>query len=164
MELHRREGYDLRDIAILYRAHYQSMELQMELSRNQVPFQITSGVRFFEQAHMKDVAAQLRFASNPGDILAFQRVVCLLPKVGPKGAERIMKMADVVSKKEGVDRINALGSKLVLKKVAADAREEWPDLVETLRNIKESMVQGFTRGCRSDCGGGMVFRLYPPAL
>ena len=141
VELHRQDGYDLRDIAILYRAHYQSMELQMELSRNQVPFQITSGVRFFEQAHMKDVAAQLRFASNPGDILAFHRIVCLLPKVGPKGAERILKMADEVSEKEGVDRINALGSKFVLKKVAADAREEWPDLVETLRNIKESMVQ-----------------------
>ena len=59
------------------------MELQMELSRGHVPFQITSGVRFFEQAHMKDIAAQLRFASNPGDSLAFQRMTCL-PKDWPQ--------------------------------------------------------------------------------
>jgi len=116
------------------------MELQMELSRGHVPFQITSGVRFFEQAHMKDVSAQLRFASNPGDTLAFQRIACLLPRVGPKGAERILKASHEVARNESVDLFSALDSKIVLKKVAADAREEWPDLVETLRNIRESMA------------------------
>ena len=141
VELHRQEGYDLRDIAILYRAHYQSMELQMELSRGHVPFQITSGVRFFEQAHMKDIAAQLRFASNPGDALAFQRLACLLPKVGPKGAEKILATAHGVMQQQDVDVFTALGSKEVLKKVAADAREEWPDLVETLANLRHSMAE-----------------------
>ena len=141
VELHRQEGYDLRDIAILYRAHYQSMELQMELSRGQVPFLITSGVRFFEQAHMKDIAAQLRFASNPMDSLAFQRLACLLPKVGPKGAEKILLTAHALMQKEDIDIFAALGSAAVLKKVAADAREEWPDLVETLVNIRQSMAE-----------------------
>lgn len=141
VELHRQEGYDLSDIAILYRAHYQSMELQMELSRGHVPFQITSGVRFFEQAHMKDIAAQLRFASNPGDSLAFQRMTCLLPKIGPKGAEKILATAHTVMQDENVDIFAALSAPVVLKKVAADAREEWPDLVETLTNLRQSMSE-----------------------
>ena len=48
-------------MAVIYQAHYHSMDLQMELSRQMVPFVITSGVRFFEQAHIRDLVAQIRF-------------------------------------------------------------------------------------------------------
>ena len=51
----RDEDVDLNDIAVLYRAHYHAIELQLELSRRGIPYQITSGIRFFEQAHIKDV-------------------------------------------------------------------------------------------------------------
>ena len=61
----------------------------MELTRRGIDYQITSGVRFFEQSHIRDFSAQLRFASNPADVSAFARFTCLLPKVGPKTAERI---------------------------------------------------------------------------
>src|SRR5881398_3671274 len=50
----RDENVDLNDIAVLYRAHYHAVELQLELSRRGIPYLITSGVRFFEQAHVKD--------------------------------------------------------------------------------------------------------------
>jgi DNA helicase-2/ATP-dependent DNA helicase PcrA len=56
----RDEGEKLDDIAVLYRSHYQSLELQMELSRRNIPYEIRSGVRFFEQAHIKDVLAYLK--------------------------------------------------------------------------------------------------------
>src|SRR5207302_189339 len=75
----RDEGVDLNEIAVLYRAHYHSMELQMELTRHGIPFQITSGLRFFEQAHIKDVAAFLKFVVNPRDEVAFKRIARLLP-------------------------------------------------------------------------------------
>ncbi|MEP6810104.1 MAG: UvrD-helicase domain-containing protein, partial [Chthoniobacterales bacterium] len=57
----RDEGIELDEIAVLYRAHYHAVELQLEFSRRGIPYQITSGVRFFEQAHIKDVAAFIRF-------------------------------------------------------------------------------------------------------
>ena len=79
-------GTDYDQIAILYRAHYHAMELQVELSRRGLPFLITSGLRFFEQAHVKDLVAQLRFVANPKDSTAFLRFACLLPKVGEKTA------------------------------------------------------------------------------
>ncbi|MFL6596100.1 MAG: ATP-dependent helicase, partial [Chthoniobacterales bacterium] len=63
----RDEGIELNDIAVLYRSHYHAVELQLELSRRGIPYQITSGVRFFEQAHIKDVAAFIRFVANPRD-------------------------------------------------------------------------------------------------
>ncbi|MEP7078740.1 MAG: ATP-dependent helicase, partial [Chthoniobacterales bacterium] len=59
----RDENVNLNEIAVLYRAHYHAIELQLELSRRGIPYQITSGVRFFEQAHIKDVAAFVRFVA-----------------------------------------------------------------------------------------------------
>ncbi len=74
-------------IAVLYRSHYHSMELQMELARARVDYVLMSGVRFFEQAHVKDACTLPRLAANPADSLAFARLLELLPKVGPKKAQ-----------------------------------------------------------------------------
>ena len=87
LELHHEEGLPLSEIAILYRAHFHSMELQMEFTRRGIPFDLTSGLRFFEQAHIKDVSAFLKWTVNPRDEVAFKRMVRLLPGVGPRSAD-----------------------------------------------------------------------------
>jgi DNA helicase-2/ATP-dependent DNA helicase PcrA len=83
------EGIPLREIAVLYRSHFHALELQLELTRRNIPFVITSGIRFFEQAHIKDVSAWLKLVANPADELAFKRIALLLPGVGPKAAEKL---------------------------------------------------------------------------
>ena len=135
------EGRDLSDIAILYRAHYQAMDLQMELTRLNIDYQITSGVRFFEQAHIKDFTAQLRFASNPADVSAFVRFTTLLPKVGPKTAERIHAFTRARAEKLEKNFCDVLTSEEVLKKVPNDAKEEWPSLAETLRELAAALTK-----------------------
>jgi DNA helicase-2/ATP-dependent DNA helicase PcrA len=85
----REEGVTLPHMAVLYRSHFHALELQLELSRRHIPFGITSGIRFFEQAHVKDVAAWLKLVCNPRDELAFKRLVRLLPGVGGKTADRL---------------------------------------------------------------------------
>jgi DNA helicase-2/ATP-dependent DNA helicase PcrA len=134
------EGRDLSDIAVLYRAHYHAMDLQMELTRRNIDYQITSGVRFFEQAHIKDFTAQLRFASNPSDVSAFLRFTSLLPKVGPKTAERIHAFTKKLAEKKEQDFCDVLVSDEVLKKVPNDAKEEWPSLAETIREISVALT------------------------
>lgn len=135
------EGRDLSEIAVLYRAHYQAMDLQMELSRQNIDYQITSGVRFFEQAHIKDFTAQLRFASNPADVSAFARFACLLPKIGPKTAERLHKFTRERAKKLEKNFADILVSEEVLKKVPSDAKEEWPCLAETIRELVQAIPE-----------------------
>lgn len=76
-------------IAVLYRSHYHSMELQMELARARLDYVLMSGVRFFEQVHIKDACALPRLAVNPADALAFTRLAELLPQVGPKKAQAL---------------------------------------------------------------------------
>ena len=90
-------GIPLSEIAILYRAHYHSMEVQMEFVRRDIPFEIRSGIRFFEQAHIKDVTSYMRVLVSPGDELAWRRLLLMYPKIGKITFEKIWKY---LSKKE----------------------------------------------------------------
>ncbi len=85
----REEGAALSDMAVLYRSHFHAMEVQLELARCRIPFAITSGIRFFEQAHIKDAAAYLKLAANPRDEPAFKRLVRMLPGIGLKVADNL---------------------------------------------------------------------------
>ena len=85
----REEGIELNDMAVLYRSHFHALEMQLELTRRNIPFSITSGIRFFEQAHIKDVTSYLKWLANPRDEQAFKRLVLMLPGVGGKTAMKL---------------------------------------------------------------------------
>jgi DNA helicase-2/ATP-dependent DNA helicase PcrA len=85
----RDEGLPLSEAAVLYRSHYHSFELQLELTRRGIPYRVRSGMRFFEQAHIKDVVAYLRLVANPRDELAWKRCLRLIPNVGAATTNRI---------------------------------------------------------------------------
>ena len=87
----REEGSDLNKMAVLYRSHFHALELQLELTKRNIPFSITSGIRFFEQAHIKDVTAHLKLVENPRDELAFKRLAQLLPGIGGKAADKLWR-------------------------------------------------------------------------
>jgi DNA helicase-2/ATP-dependent DNA helicase PcrA len=118
LELHE-EGVALHKIAVLYRSHFHALELQLELTRQRIPFTITSGVRFFEQAHVKDVTAYLKLATNPRDELSFKRIAQLLPGIGGKGADKLWK------KFEGSDR-NQLAARSGSRAAGDDSEAETP--------------------------------------
>ncbi|MGA2330930.1 MAG: ATP-dependent helicase [Syntrophales bacterium] len=86
-----REGVPINEIAVLYRAHYHSMELQMEMVRRGIFFEIRSGIRFFEQAHIKDITAYMRIIANPFDELAWKRVLGLYSKIGKATSDKLWK-------------------------------------------------------------------------
>ena len=147
----RDENVDLSDIAVLYRAHYHAIELQLELSRRGIPYQITSGVRFFEQAHIKDVTAFVRVVVNPRDEVAFKRMVKLLPGIGNRIAENLWRSwensltavaarddrgAEATSAPTGVsDPGYSFGERLRALTVPAKSRKSWEQLVHTLDEI-----------------------------
>ena len=133
------EGCSLSDIAVLYRAHFQALDLQLELSRQGIPYQITSGVKFFEQAHIRDLVAFLRLVFNPADTMAWQRICVLLPKVGEKGAQKIYAAALDHARLLRKNFLDVLDSDDVRSKVAKDARDEWPRFTASLTQIAEAM-------------------------
>ena len=135
------EGYCLKDIAILYRAHFHAMDMQMELSRQGIPYTITSGVRFFEQAHVRDLVAQIRFVANPRDSSAFIRMILLLPKIGIKTAERLHQLLLAHSQQHLQPAVQAMTAEPVLKKVPKAAVDDWRDLAHTLQDMESASRQ-----------------------
>ena len=121
----RSHGYRNSDIAVLYRGHYQSIDIQMTLARMKVPYRITSGVGVFEQVHMKDALAYLRLLLNPRDELSFLRLVTLFPGVGEKSArsywEKLGRQFDG-SRREDREALNKL--------LTAKAKPIWPPLAK----------------------------------
>ncbi len=147
----RDEGVELNEIAVLYRAHYHAVELQLEFSRRGIPYQITSGIRFFEQAHIKDVASFIRFVANPRDEVAFKRMVRLLTGIGGKIAENLWSgweksldavpgIADPGSEESPTpvgttERGYSIGERLLKLNVSTRSKKMWEQLAQTLDEI-----------------------------
>jgi DNA helicase-2/ATP-dependent DNA helicase PcrA len=126
-------GIPLSQIAVLYRAHYHSMELQMELTRRGIPFEVRSGLRFFEQAHIKDVSAYLKIICNPLDELAWRRVLLLYPRIGKATAEKIWRMISA----GGSDPRVAVDAQEVQEKIPAGMQENWRWFSRTLARLRD---------------------------
>ena len=136
----REAGMELRDQAVLFRASHHSGQLEVELTRRNIPFVKFGGLKFLEASHVKDVLSLLRWAENPRDRVAGFRVLKLLPGVGPSTAQHALAQLE----REG-HSLSALGrfrpppgvaemwSGLadLMKELAASAR--WEGQIERLR-------------------------------
>jgi DNA helicase-2/ATP-dependent DNA helicase PcrA len=140
--LHEDEGVALSGIAVLYRSHFIAVETQIALARASIPYHITSGVKFFERQHIRDLVALLRFVYNPADEQAWERIAVLLPKVGEKGAQKIHAAALAHARGHQKNFLDALDAEEVRSKVARDGREEWDKLSVSLRQVRDSMESG----------------------
>jgi DNA helicase-2/ATP-dependent DNA helicase PcrA len=163
------EGVNLNQVVVLYRSHFHALELQLELTKRNIPFSITSGIRFFEQAHIKDATAYLKLVANPQDELAFKRVAQLLPGIGAKGAEKIWKIFSAKMESTassvpnnypltrpsatlsppGGERDGARGARQVLatalsscaKSIPAKAASNWKQFVETISQLEDEITR-----------------------
>ena len=126
------EGISLSDIAILYRAHYHSIELQMELTRRSIPFEIRSGLRFNESRHVKDVISFLRFVNCPTDELAWKRALNLLPGIGNTTAARIWEL---VRNSDDPLILDAVQQSLTIPKRAKDSWGNFIELTALLKSL-----------------------------
>lgn len=124
------QGVPPGEIAVLYRAHYHSMELQMELSRRGVPFEVRSGIRFFEQAHIKDIVAYLKVLQNPSDEAAWMRILQLLPGIGIKTSRKIYTRLAAAP-----DPLQASTDGNIAALVPKGAKPYWPDLGDLLTSL-----------------------------
>jgi DNA helicase-2/ATP-dependent DNA helicase PcrA len=83
------DGRPLDRIAVLYRSHYQSLEMQMEFQRKGIPFEVRSGLKFFEQAHIKDILSYLKVVANPYDEISWKRILKLIRGIGNVAAGKL---------------------------------------------------------------------------
>jgi len=119
----RETGTALKEQAVLFRTASHSGQLEVELTRRNVPFVKFGGLKFLDSAHVKDLLAMLRFAQNPRDRVAGFRVLHLLPGVGPVAAGRIL---------EALDLSPQPGLALEAVEPPARAAADWPGFVAAM--------------------------------
>lgn len=139
----RDEGILLENMVVLYRSHFHALELQLEFTRRNIPFTITSGIRFFEQSHIKDVAAYLKLVSNQKDEMAFKRIVLMLPGIGIKSADKLWKLykaalEDEITLKPDLAKIIQELTRSVPKK----AISEWEQFAENVSQLEDGQNKG----------------------
>jgi DNA helicase-2/ATP-dependent DNA helicase PcrA len=86
----REEGVPLDEIAVLFRSSFHSFDLEIELSRRDLPFVKRGGFKLIETAHVKDLLAHLRVMDNPLDAVSWNRVLLLVEGVGPRKAQDLI--------------------------------------------------------------------------
>jgi len=82
-------GIPLNDIAVLFRASYQAIPLEIELNKKNIPYVKHGGFKFFETAHIKDVIAHLKIIENPKDEVSWNRILLLVDGIGEVGCMNI---------------------------------------------------------------------------
>ncbi len=86
----REEGVPLHEIAVLFRSGFLSFDLEIELTRCNIPYIKRGGFKFMETAHVKDVLAHLRVVANPRDSVSWNRLLLLIEGIGPRTSQSII--------------------------------------------------------------------------
>jgi DNA helicase-2/ATP-dependent DNA helicase PcrA len=105
----REEGVPLWDIAVLFRSSFHSFDLEIELTRHNIPFVKRGGFQFMETAHVKDLLAHMRVLANPQDAVSWNRVLLLLEGIGPGACQKIVKY--LLNGTNAVERLRSYSAK-----------------------------------------------------
>ncbi|EKX55956.1 ATP-dependent helicase [Cereibacter sphaeroides] len=132
----REEGMRLKDQAVLFRTSSHSGQIEVELTRRNVPFVKFGGLKFLDSAHVKDLLAILRFAQNPRDRVAGFRVLQLVPGVGPASAGRALEALAAAA-----DPLAALARLRPPPRAGAD----WTALAEALPRLGSDWPAGLAQ-------------------
>ncbi len=137
----REEGQSLNQMAVLYRSHFHALELQLELTRRNIPFSITSGIRFFEQAHIKDASAFIKLVANPDDELSFKRLVLMQPGIGGKGADKLWRAFGEQKNAAKLPALIAPRLMAIAKSVPKKAEAAWAQFAATISQLEAADIR-----------------------
>ncbi|MFW5967878.1 MAG: ATP-dependent helicase, partial [Persicimonas sp.] len=129
------EGVSLDQMAVLYRSHHHSMELQVEMTKRNIPYVVRSGLRFFEQAHIKDVLSYLKFLFNPRDELSFTRLARQWRGIGSKRSEDIFMYVQ-----SQPDPLEAVDDARLIDDLPGRAQDSWKEASALLADLREKRL------------------------
>lgn len=122
----REEGIALEEIAVLFRSSFLSFDLEIELTKANIPFLKFGGFKFLETSHVKDMIAYLRVLENPRDVVAWNRILLLIDGVGPRTAERVI---------EDILKFRGISESAAFWREYHSTPDQVKDLFEVLKNM-----------------------------
>ncbi len=136
--LKREEYYKYSDFAILYRMNTQSRAIEDILRRENIPYKIVGGLKFYERKEIKDIIAYLRLIQNSNDNLSLKRIINE-PKrgIGKTSLDNIEKLSETngISMYEIIKKSDEYG----LNRVFLNSRE-FINVIEDLKSKKDKLT------------------------
>lgn len=136
-ELKREEYYKNTAFAILYRMNTQSRAIEDILRRENIPYKIVGGLKFYERKEIKDITSYLRLIENPSHNVSLQRIINE-PKrgVGKTSLDEVAK----ISAESGISMYHVIknAADYGLNRVYKNTRE-FVNVIENLNSIKDNM-------------------------
>ena len=131
------EHYNYKDFAILYRMNSQSRSLEDILRREDIPYKIVGGLKFYERKEIKDIIAYLRLIHNTNDNLSLIRIINE-PKrgIGKTSIDSVEQIASTngISMYEVIKKCDQYG----LNRIYPKSRD-FINTIEELRQIKDNI-------------------------
>ena len=131
------EYYKFSDFTVLYRMNAQSRAIEDILNREQIPYKVIGGLKFYERKEIKDAISYLRLIANTSDNLALKRIINE-PKrgIGKTSLDNIQ----AISEQTGTSMYEIIknAEEYGLNRVYANSRE-FIDLIEKLREQKDEL-------------------------
>jgi len=122
------------EFAILYRTNAQSRNFEEVFMKNNVPYQIVGGLKFYERMEIKDIMGYLKLVQNPVDDIAFERVVNV-PKrgIGKRSVEKLANYA----KFKGLSLYEALLEVETVESLSSRAKNAFAGFRKIIRSIRK---------------------------
>jgi DNA helicase-2/ATP-dependent DNA helicase PcrA len=147
----------LSEIAVLFRSSSHSFDLEIELSKQGIPFRKYGGIKFAESAHIKDALAFLRVVMKPSDTLSWFRTLKLIDHIGDATVYQILDHLGVERKEFRSTRTkDALFKRLHRFPARASYKAQLIRLARLLTTVLESKTPGEQLAA--------VLRFYRPLL
>ncbi|MBT7552947.1 ATP-dependent helicase [bacterium] len=121
------EGIEAEELVVLFRAAHHSQNLEMELNKRGIAYQMRGGLKFFERAHIKDIIAWLRILANHKDEVSWGRILKLYPGIGPATVQKIFKEIASLDDLKDFDKLEL--------RISSAAAEGWQQVAKILVNI-----------------------------
>lgn len=138
-KLRREKRLEYRDFAVFYRTHAQSRVFEEECIRNNIPYRIFGGIRFYERKEIKDILAYLRFVVNPADEVSLLRILNV-PRRGI--GDTVIARAKEIARREEKNLVDVLreAEKIPgLSSRALRALQSFFTMVECWRDIQDQV-------------------------
>ena len=130
---------NLKETAVLFRAHFHAVELEMELTKRNIPYTSRGGVRFFEQFHVKDLIAFLRIFLNFRDSTSLERLFLRKKGVGEVTARKI---SGKISELDSLEQISTEKDNIVRLLHSSSISDSFYSLVKLIEeNINKSIPE-----------------------
>ncbi|RKY89253.1 hypothetical protein DRQ09_01690 [candidate division KSB1 bacterium] len=129
----------LREISVFYRINSQSRTIEERLQKNNIPYIIVGGIRFYERKEIKDILAYLKIIANPRDEISLLRIINYPHRgIGKATLEKVKSFA----RKKGIELYRALKNSSRIQNL--DKRKKtnilsFYKLIEKYRELKDKL-------------------------